>query len=88
LPSGFSSLGINGYLAPPLKTDDILGTVEGALKHAYRVGDWLRREVKRTTTSLKQRAQISESERSRLETVINSIHDNVMILDRGQSASC
>ena len=75
-------LGINGYLAPPLKTDDIVGTVEGALKHAYRVGDWLRREVKRTTTSLKKRAQISESERSRLETVINSIHDNVMILDQ------
>jgi two-component system NtrC family sensor kinase len=55
--------------------------VEGVLKHAYRVGDWLRREVKRTTSSLKKRAQISESERSRLETVINSIHDNVMILD-------
>jgi PAS domain S-box-containing protein len=74
-------LGINGYLAPPLKTDDIVGTVEGALRHAYRVGDWLRREVKRTTSSLKKRAQISEAERSRLETVINSIHDNVMILD-------
>lgn len=74
-------LGINGYLAPPLKTDDIVGTVEGALKRAYRVGDWLRREVKRTTSSLKKRAQISESERTRLETVINSIHDNVLILD-------
>jgi signal transduction histidine kinase len=75
-------LGINGYLAPPLKTDDIVGTVEGALKHAYRVGDWLRREVKRTTTSLKKRAQISESERSRLETVINSIldQDNLILL--------
>lgn len=74
-------LGINGYLAPPLKTDDIVGTVEGLLKHANRVGDWLRREVKRTTSSLKKRAQISESERSRMETVINNIHDNVMILD-------
>lgn len=74
-------LGINGYLAPPLKTDDIVGAVEGALKRAYRVGDWLRREVKRTTSSLKKRAQISESERTRLETVINSIHDNVLILD-------
>lgn len=74
-------LGIGGYLAPPLRTDDILGTVEGALKHAHRVGDWLRREVKRTTSSLQKRAQISEAERSRLETVINSIHDSVMILD-------
>lgn len=74
-------LGIGGYLAPPLRTDDILGTVEGALKHAHRVGDWLRREVKRTTSSLQKRAQISEAERSRLEMVINSIHDSVMILD-------
>ncbi|HSG45317.1 MAG TPA: ATP-binding protein [Anaerolineales bacterium] len=75
-------LGVNGYLAPPLKTDDIVGTVEGALKHAYRVGDWLRREVNRTTTSLKKKARISEAERSRLEAVFNSINDNVMILDQ------
>jgi PAS domain S-box-containing protein len=74
-------LGVGAYLAPPLRTDDIVGIVEGTLKHAHRVGDWLRREVKRTTSSLKKRAQISESERSRLETVINNIHDNVMILD-------
>ena len=75
-------LGVTGYLAPPLKTDDIVGTVEGVLKHAYRVGDWLRREVNRTTTSLKKRAKISEAERLRLETVFNSIHDNVMLLDQ------
>jgi PAS domain S-box-containing protein len=75
------SLGVTGYLAPPLKTDDIVGTVEGVLKHAYRVGDWLRREVKRTTSSLKKRARLSEAERSRLETVFNSIHDSVMIID-------
>ncbi len=74
-------LGINGFLAPPLRTDDIVGIVEGALNRANRIGDWLRREVRRTTSSLKKRAQISEAERSRLETVINSIHDNVMILD-------
>jgi two-component system NtrC family sensor kinase len=72
---------VTGYLTPPLKTDDIVGTVEGALKHAYRVGDWLRREVNRTTTSLKKKARISEAERSRLEAVFNSIHDNVMLLD-------
>ncbi len=74
-------LGINGYLAPPLRTDDIVDAVENSLKHAHRIGDWLRREVKRTTSSLKKRAQISEAERSRLETVFNSINDGVMILD-------
>jgi two-component system, OmpR family, phosphate regulon sensor histidine kinase PhoR len=74
-------LGITGYLAPPLKTDDIVDTVENSLKHAHRIGDWLRREVKRTTSSLKKQAQISEAERSRLETIFNGIHDGVMILD-------
>jgi PAS domain S-box-containing protein len=74
-------LGITGYLAPPLKTDDIVDTVESSLKHAHRIGDWLRREVRRTTSSLKKRAQISETERARLEMVFNSIHDSVMILE-------
>jgi two-component system NtrC family sensor kinase len=45
------------------------------------VGDWLRKEVKRTTASLQKRAQISEAERTRLEAVFNNIHDSVMILD-------
>ena len=74
-------VGVSGYLAPPLRTDDIVDMVENSLKHAHRIGDWLRREVKRTTSSLKKRAQISEAERSRLETVFNSINDSVMILD-------
>jgi PAS domain S-box-containing protein len=74
-------VGISGYLAPPLKTDDIVGAVENSLRNASRVGDWLRREVKRTTASLKKQAQISDAERARLETVFNNIHDGVMILD-------
>jgi PAS domain S-box-containing protein len=74
-------LGLGGYLAPPLRTDDIVDAVETCLKNAHRVGDWLRREVKKTTASLQKRAQISEAERSRLEAVFNSIHDCVMIMD-------
>ena len=74
-------IGITGYLTPPLKTDDIVDMVENSLKHAHRIGDWLRREVKRTTSSLKKQAQISEAERSRMETIFNGIHDGVMILD-------
>jgi PAS domain S-box-containing protein len=75
-------VGVSGYLAPPLHTDDIVDVVESTLRHAHRVGDWLRREVTRTTSSLKKRAQISEAERVRLETVFNGIHDSVMILDQ------
>ena len=74
-------LGLGGYLSPPLRTDDIVDAVESSLRNAHRMGDWLRREVKRTTASLQKRAQISEAERSRLEAVFNNIHDCVMILD-------
>jgi two-component system NtrC family sensor kinase len=56
--------------------------VENSLRKAHRVGDWLRREVKRTTASLKKRTEISEAERSRLELIFNNIHDSVMILDQ------
>lgn len=74
-------LGLGSYLTPPLRTDDIIDAVETSLQNAHRVGDWLRREVKKTTASLQKRAQMSEAERSRLEAVFNSIHDCVMLLD-------
>ncbi|MCC6300792.1 MAG: PAS domain-containing protein [Anaerolineales bacterium] len=74
-------VGISGYLAPPLRTDDIVSAVENSVRNASRVGDWLRREVKRTTASLKKQAQLSDAERARLESVFNNIHDSVMILD-------
>ena len=75
-------LGMGGYLSPPLRTDDIVDAVESGIQNARRVGDWLRREVKRTTASLQKRAQISEAERSRLAAVFNHIQDCVMILDQ------
>jgi PAS domain S-box-containing protein len=81
LIKGLFGLGLSSYLAPPLRTDDIVDAVETGLKNAHRVGDWLRREVNRTTASLQKRAQISEAERKRLETVFNNIHDSVMILN-------
>lgn len=81
LVKGIFRLGLSGYLAPPLKTEEIIDSVENSLRNAHRVGDWLRKEVKRTTASLQKRAQISEAERTRLEAVFNNIHDSVMILD-------
>ncbi|HMA08745.1 MAG TPA: response regulator, partial [Ramlibacter sp.] len=58
--------GLSGYLCPPLRTDDIVDTVKRSLRRAQQLGDWIRREVKQTTSSLERRAQISESERLRL----------------------
>ena len=79
---GLFQLGLSGYLTPPLKTEDIVDAVETGLRNAHRVGDWLRREINRTTASLQKRAQLSETERTRLETVFNNIHDSVMILNQ------
>ena len=73
--------GLSGYLYPPLKTDDIVEAVKRSLKRARHLGDWIRREVGRTTSSLEKRAQISESERSRLESIFASIEDGVIVLD-------
>jgi PAS domain S-box-containing protein len=82
LIKGIFRLGLSGYISPPLRTDDIIEAVENSLRNAHRVGDWLRHEVKRTTASLQKRAQISEAERTRLESVFNNIQDCVMILDQ------
>ena len=81
LIKGLFRLGLSAYLSPPLSTDDIVDAVENSLRNAHRVGDWLRKEVNRTTASLQKRTQISEAERTRLEMVFNNIHDSVMILN-------
>jgi PAS domain S-box-containing protein len=73
--------GLSGYLHPPLKTDDIVEAVKHSLERARNLGDWIRREVKQTTSSLEKRAQISETERTRLESIISNIEDGVIVLD-------
>lgn len=82
LVKGLFGLGMSGYISPPLRTEDIVDAVDNSLRNAHRIGDWLRREVNRTTAALKKRAQISDAERTRLESVFNSIQDSVMILDK------
>ncbi len=77
--------GMVGYLHPPLKVDDIVETVKRSLARARQLGDWLRREVKRTTASLEEKAKISETERSKLEAVITNIQDGVIVLDSRQN---
>ncbi len=77
--------GLSGYLHPPLKTDDIVGAVNRSLARARHLGDWIRREVKQTTSSLEKRARISEAEKVRLESIIASIEDGVIVLDHQQN---
>jgi PAS domain S-box-containing protein len=78
-------LGLSGYLYPPLKMADITDEVHRSLAHARKLGDWLRREVKRTTSSLKEKAKLSESERSKLDAIIANIQDVVIVLDERQN---
>ncbi len=73
--------GLSGCLCPPLRNEDITGTVERSLQRARGLGDWLRREVKRTTASLERRATLSESELKRYEFIFANIQDGVLILD-------
>lgn len=77
--------GLSGYLHPPLKTDDIVGEVNRCMARARKLGDWLRREVKRTTASLAEKAKISESERAKLEAIISNIQDGVIVIDDKQN---
>lgn len=76
--------GLSGYLYPPLQMADIVGEVQKSLARARRLGDWLRREVKRTTSSLAEKAKISEAERIKLEAIISNIQDGVVVLDEKQ----
>jgi two-component system NtrC family sensor kinase len=70
-------VGISECLFPPLRPGDIAAAVEVALKKSLRLGDWTRREVRRTTASLEQRV----NELQKLETILEHIEDGVIILD-------
>jgi len=75
------NMGLSNYIFPPLTMEDIVSYVRQALTRARHLGDWLRREVKRTTSSLAEKAKISESERSKLEGIIGNIQDGVIVMD-------
>ncbi len=69
--------GICDVLYPPLLVESFMDTVENSLKRARRIGDWTRREVKRTTASLEQRI----GDLQKLDTIFDHIEDGVVILD-------
>ena len=69
--------GIRDCLFAPLRIDEITRTVENSIRHANRIGDWTRREVKRSTASLEQRV----NELQKFDTIVDHIEDGVIILD-------
>jgi len=76
--------GLSGYLYPPLKMSDIVDEVQRCLVRAGQLGDWLRREVKLTTSSLSEKADLSEAERHKLEAIIANIQDGVIVMDKNK----
>ncbi len=71
-------VGVSDVLSAPLRIDDIIQTVENSVRRANRLGDWTRREVRRTTASLQQRVD----ELQKFDTVLNNIEDGIIILDQ------
>ncbi|MCX7608812.1 MAG: hybrid sensor histidine kinase/response regulator [Anaerolineales bacterium] len=73
-------IGISDYLSPPLRIETVMRSVEESLRRANRLGDWTRREVRRTTASLQKRVD----ELQKFYLILNAIEDGVLILDDHQ----
>jgi len=67
--------GLSGYIFPPLRTEDIVTAVTRSLARARHLGDWVRREVKRTTSTLQK--QVHE-----LDAIFQNLGDGVIILNK------
>jgi len=54
-------IGVSDFLAPPLKVQDIAESINRTRKRADLIGDWVRKEVRRTTVSLERRVHELET---------------------------
>jgi PAS domain S-box-containing protein len=70
-------IGVSDCLYAPLHIEEIVRAVENSIKRADRIGDWTRREVKRTTATLQHRIE----ELQKLDTIVEHIEDGVIIVD-------
>lgn len=53
--------GLSDVIHPPLRIEEIVEAVKHSQKRAEHMGDWVRREVRRTTASLEQRVNELET---------------------------
>ncbi len=66
--------GISDYIFPPLKIDNIVSAIKHCQKRANHTGDWVRREVRRSTASLEERVNEMD-ELVKLSRIITSSLD-------------
>jgi two-component system phosphate regulon sensor histidine kinase PhoR len=53
--------GLSDVIHPPLRIEEIVEAIKHSQKRAEQMGDWVRREVRRTTASLEQRVNELET---------------------------
>jgi two-component system NtrC family sensor kinase len=70
-------LGVSDVLSSPLRVDDISRAVENSIHRAHRIGDWTRREVKRTTATLQDKIE----ELQKLDVIVDRVEEGVIVLD-------
>jgi PAS domain S-box-containing protein len=70
-------IGVSDCLYAPVHIEEIVKSVENSIKRADRIGDWTRREVKRTTATLQHRLD----EMQKLDIIVEHIEDGVIIID-------
>lgn len=71
--------GISDFLHPPLRINDIVDIIKHNQKRAEHMGDWVRREVRRTTASLEKRMDELETLVKLGRTINSSLDlDNVL----------
>ena len=66
--------GLSDVITPPLRIDEIVAAIKHSQKRAQAMGDWVRREIRRSTTSLEQRV-------NELETLVKLGHSITSSLD-------
>jgi two-component system NtrC family sensor kinase len=68
---------VSDVLSSPLRVDDISRAVENSIHRAHRIGDWTRREVKRTTATLQDKIE----ELQKLDVIVDRVEEGVIVLD-------
>ncbi len=72
-------LGISDYLCLPLKSDDILRSIQNSLKKAKQRRDWVLKEAKRATASLRRKVDELETLSRLARAITSSLNlDNVL----------
>lgn len=71
--------GLSDFLAPPLRIDEIVEAIQRSQKRAEQTGDWVRREVRRSTASLEQRVNEMETMLKLGRTINGSLDEDSVL---------